>query len=53
MRIIFHEATVQPTQDIDVLGDDFAGAAFSGSLTTPVGKDAPYEVEWNLALATV
>jgi len=52
MRIIFHEATVQPTQDIDVLGDDFAGAAFSGNLTTPVGKDAPYEVEWNLTLAT-
>ena len=48
----FWEAKVEPTQDVDLLGDDFAGAAFSGPLETPTGKDAPYEIEMDLDYAT-
>lgn len=47
-----HEASVQPTQDIDLLGADFAAGAYSGTLTTPTGKNQPYEIEWDLQHAT-
>lgn len=51
-KFIAWEATVQPTQDIDFFGADFAAGAYSGTLTTPNGKDQPYEIEWDLQHAT-
>jgi hypothetical protein len=38
------EAVLSPDSEFDFLADDFGNVDMTGTLKTPTGKDAPYEV---------
>lgn len=46
-----HEAVLSPDSEFDFLADDFGSVNLTGTLKTPVGKDAPYEVLMQNAVA--
>ena len=39
------EAVLSADSAFDFLADDFGNVSLTGNLKTPVGKDAPYEVD--------
>lgn len=42
--VVIHEAVLSPDSEFDFLADDFGLVNLTGTLKTPTGKDAPYEV---------
>ncbi|AXY83370.1 hypothetical protein [Acidovorax phage ACPWH] len=42
--VTIHEAVLSPDSEFDLLADDFGVVNLTGTLKTPLGKDAPYEV---------
>lgn len=42
--VLIHEAVLSPDSEFDFLADEFSNVNLTGTLKTPLGKDAPYEV---------